>query len=110
MHSLKNNSTSITLFAVSYPKGDIELLVGSDPIEIFCHLNPHNAVFTKKGVRSSQLSFHVKPRQNTNLEWTRLESHIINETTITAKYNPDKVAKGEKDFIHHEFVVQSIRK
>ena len=83
--------------------------MGSDPIDIFCHLNPNNAVFTKKGVRSSQLSFHVKPRQNTNLEWTRLESHIINETTITAKYNPDRVAKGKKHFIVHQ-IVQSIRK
>ena len=47
--------------------------------------------FTEKGLRSSQLSFNLKSRKDN--KWTQLESQIVNETTIRAKYNPDKVAK-----------------
>ena len=81
-------------FSVSYPRGDTELLVGSEAIDIFCHLNPNYKPYWGKGLRSSHLSFHLRPKDGS--EWAELESQIINETTIAAKYNPDRVAKGKK--------------
>jgi len=76
---------------VSYPRGDTELLVGSEAIDIFCHLNPNYKPYWGKGLRSSHLSFHLRPKDGS--EWAELESLIVNETTIAAKYNPDRVAK-----------------
>ena len=83
-----------SLFSVSYPRGDTELLVGSEAIDIFCHLNPNYKPYWGKGLRSSHLSFHLRPKDGS--EWAELESLIVNETTIAAKYNPDRVAKGKK--------------
>ena len=84
----------LLFFTVSYPRGDTELLVGSEAIDIFCHLNPNYKPYWGKGLRSSHLSFHLRPKDGS--EWAELESQIINETTIAAKYNPDRVAKGKK--------------
>ena len=43
------------LISVSTPRGDISLKVGSEPIELFCHLNP-NHTYHRQEVRDAAKS------------------------------------------------------
>lgn len=78
--------------SVSLPKGDIELLVGSNSIEIFCHLNPDYSYFKNEGARATDLSFYkISTKSGSSPE--KMNSSILNDTSISAFYDPDTVAK-----------------
>ena len=78
--------------SVSLPRGDIEVLVGSDEFNIYCHLNPNYKYYTQNGARSRDLSFHILSARKGSVK-TRLDSVILNETSIQATYDPKIVAK-----------------
>ena len=73
---------------VSLPRGDTKVLVGSDPVNLTCHLNPDHLDY-KSGVRAHDLAF-----KSNN---TVLKSNILNETTISSMFSP--VEEGVTDIM-----------
>jgi len=70
---------------VSTPKGDIEVLEGSDPFSLYCHLNPGHHYYNRENYRSSDLGFWI--------DQTRLPSTIVNSTTIMAMFDPSEAGE-----------------
>ncbi len=83
------------MLPVSYPRGDIFQLVGTDnPLELYCHLNPSHSYF-KLGYASRDLFFEIKGRgmgQKIIMEKSRMETEILNDTTIKSTFYPPEVA------------------
>jgi len=99
---------------VSLPRGDIYKLVSSAPFDLTCHLNPKHQYFAENGFRSKDMGFFAKTNptgkqfvvrtlfdryfkfsddiiQKIYPKDNRLESLILNETTIQASYDPQVV-------------------
>jgi len=64
---------------VSLPRGDTEVLAGSEPLNLTCHLNPDHPEYLS-GVRATDLAFQ------SNL--TILKSSILNATSISSMFSP----------------------
>lgn len=83
------------MLPVSYPRGDIFHLVGTDNrLKLYCHLNPSYSYF-KRGYDSRDLFFEIKGRGiggKIILEKSRMETEILNDTTITSTFYPPEVA------------------
>jgi len=73
---------------VSLPRGDIKVLVGSDPVNLTCHLNPDHLDY-KSGIRAIDLAF-----KSNN---TVLKSNILNATSISSMFSP--VEEGVTDIM-----------
>ena len=39
------------IFSVSTPRGDLSLHVGSEPVELFCHLNPNHTYYSQQVIK-----------------------------------------------------------
>ena len=94
--------------SVFTPCGDLNVEVGSERFELFCTLNVSHDSYVNLGLRSDSLFIeqrrwiktesndgqtlnlnHIKPADE--YETSILESRIINETTISAWYDPSTV-------------------
>lgn len=78
---------------VTIPRGDVNLLHDSDPVDLFCHMSPYHAYF-KKGYNSSHLLFIINGRDKDHkifMDRKEVESEVVNSTTIKTKFNPLKV-------------------
>ena len=79
---------------MTYPRGDIFHLVGDDnPLELYCHLDPSHSYF-KRGYDSRDLFFEIQGRgmgQKITLEKSRMETEILNDTTIKSTFYPPEV-------------------
>ena len=96
---------NICPFPVTYPRGDIFHLVGTDNangvmylpwngVELYCHLNPYHSYF-KKGYSSKDLFFDIKGRgmeQKMTMEKSIMETEILNDTSIRSTFYPPEVA------------------
>ena len=95
-----------SIFSAFTPVGDLNLHVGSDPILLSCTLDKDHDFYSNRGLRSDSLFIEQKRWTSSNLggngqvlkrnpnsqseeyKTTILYSEILNETTITAWYNP----------------------
>ena len=90
------------------PCGDLNFEVGSDRFQLFCTLDVNHEYYSKRGLRSDSLFIEQKrwiqanpeDSKRSNLKHrkeadefktTILFSQIVNETTISAWYDPVKV-------------------
>lgn len=73
------------LLLVSFPKGDISVKVGSEPILLSCLLNPNHQYYRGQGFRSDKLYF---VKQNSTHPRSVMKSEVANATAITAWYDP----------------------
>lgn len=79
---------------VTIPKGDIFAGVGSEPIELFCHINPSHVYYKEKGYNSSKLFFEISGRgkyQSLFEEIKLLDQEIVNSTTLKGVFDPKTV-------------------
>eukprot|EP00092_Neocalanus_flemingeri_P011798 GFUD01012721.1.p1 GENE.GFUD01012721.1~~GFUD01012721.1.p1 ORF type:complete len:208 (+),score=38.10 GFUD01012721.1:417-1040(+) len=78
---------------VTTPRGDVNLLHGSEPVELFCHMSPYHAYF-KKGYNSTHLSFIINGRDKNRkiiMDRQHVQSEVVNKTTIKTKFDPHQV-------------------
>jgi len=76
---------------VTTPRGDINLLHNSDPVELFCHMSPFHPYF-KQGYSSAHLSFIINGEdENRKILPVHVVSDIVNKTTIKTKFSPETV-------------------
>jgi len=76
---------------VTTPRGDVNLLYNSEPVELFCHMNPYHEYF-KKGYTSDHLSFIINGQDEARaILPVQVVSEIVNKTTIKTKFNPATV-------------------
>jgi len=76
---------------VTTPRGDINLLHNSDPVELFCHMSPFHPYF-KQGYSSAHLSFIINGEdENRKILPVQVVSDIVNKTTIKTKFSPETV-------------------
>ena len=69
---------------MTIPRGDIHVEKGSDPVDIYCRLNPAHEYFTLYGV--SRLGLYVAGGDGGGPR--RLPTRVVNETTVMATYEP----------------------
>eukprot|EP00090_Calanus_glacialis_P006187 TRINITY_DN14855_c0_g1_i1.p1 TRINITY_DN14855_c0_g1~~TRINITY_DN14855_c0_g1_i1.p1 ORF type:complete len:1361 (-),score=228.52 TRINITY_DN14855_c0_g1_i1:1042-5124(-) len=76
---------------VTTPRGDVNLLHNSEPVELFCHMSPYHQYF-KKGYTSADLAFIING-QDKDRKIIRMQvvSEIVNKTTIKTKFDPLQV-------------------
>lgn len=80
----------LDFFPVTIPRSDMSVEVGSDPIPIFCRLNPAHSYY-KNGNRSDRLIL-VVGNEDGGYE---MESEIMDDMTIKAMYRPDKITSDD---------------
>ena len=72
---------------VILPRGDIEVQVGDNALTLYCRLNPSYRYFKDYGLNARNLKFVMNNEDGSN----KMESTILNETTISTTYNPSKI-------------------
>ena len=104
----KNLHNVYHFISVFKPCGDLNVEVGSERFELFCTLDVNHDSYVKLGLRSDSLFIEQRRwiktesndgqtlnlkhiRQADEYETSILDSRIINETTISAWYDPSTV-------------------